>query len=107
MLAIEPNQSLLPVILLIIGFAVFVGTLISVWQNRDDVAVRRAARTSILVSLVVGLAVLAYWAVFMSEPLVPLAVIAIPLFVMAPTFVIAYYVTSAWYQRSGDAGGQP
>jgi hypothetical protein len=106
MLAIEPNQSLLPVILLIVGFAVFVGTLISVWQNRHDVATRRAAKMSSLISLAVGLAAFAYWAAFGNEPMVPLAVIAIPLFFMAPTFVIGYYLSSAWYQRSDAGGGQ-
>ena len=100
MLAIEPNQSLLPVILFIVGFAAFVGTLISVWQNRRAVATRRAAKISALISLAVGLAALAYWAVFENEPLLPLAVIAIPIFVMAPTFVVGYFLSSAWYQRS-------
>lgn len=104
MLAIEPNKSLLPVILLIIGLAVFVGTLISVWQNRHDTATRRAAKMSSLFSLVVGLAALAYWVILVNEPVVPLALIAIPLFFMAPTFVVGYYLSSAWYQRpnAGD-----
>ena len=106
MLSIEPNQSLLPVILLIVGFAVFVGTLISVWQNRHDVATRRAAKMSSLISLAVGLGALAYWAVFGNEPIVPLAVIVIPLFFMAPIFVIGYYLSSAWYRRSDAGGGQ-
>ena len=106
MLAIEPNQSLFPVILLIIGFAAFVGTLIAVWQNRHDAATRRAVKVSFLISLAVGLGAAAYWAVFGNEPMVPLALIAIPLFFMAPTFVIGYYCSSAWYQRSSAGDGR-
>lgn len=100
MLAIEPNNALVPVVLLIVGFSAFVGTLISVWQNRHDVATRRATKMSFLISVAVGLAALAYWAAFGNEPIVPFAVIAIPLFFMAPAFVIGYYLSSAWYQRS-------
>ena len=106
MLALEPNQSLLPVILLIVGFAAFVGTLISVWQNRHDVATRRAVKTSFLISLSVGLAATAYWAIFADEPMIPLAMIAIPLFFMAPTFVIGYYFSSAWYHRADTRDGR-
>ena len=105
MLAIEPNQSLLPVILLIIGFAAFVGTLISIWQNRHEVATRRAVKTSFLISLAVGLAAVAYWEILGDEPMVPLALIAIALFVMAPTFIVAYYFSSGWYTRSSANGG--
>ena len=60
---------------------------------------------SSLISLAVGLAGLAYWAVFRDESMVPLAVIAIPLFFMAPTFVIGYYLSSAWYRRSKAEDG--
>ncbi len=100
MLAIEPNQSLLPVILLIIGLAAFVGTLISIWHNRHEMATRRAVKTSFLISLAAGLAAMAYWEILGDEPMVPLAVVAIALFVMAPTFIVAYYFSSAWYQRA-------
>ncbi len=100
MLSLEPNKSLLPVILLIVGLAVFAGTLISVWQNRHDTTTRRAAKMSALISLAVGLVALSYWVIFVNEAVVPLALIAIPLFFMAPTFVVAYYLSSAWYRRS-------
>lgn len=107
MLAIEPHQSLLPVILLIIGLAAFVGTLASVWQNRRDAATQRAAKTSALISLMVGLSALVYWAILVDEPVFPLALVAIPLFFMAPIFVIGYYLSSAWLQRSNAEKDQP
>lgn len=106
MLAIEPNNSLIPVILLIVGLAVFVGTLVSVWQNRRDISTRRAAKMSARISLAVGLAALVYWATLVDEPVVPLALIAIPLFFMAPTFVVGYYLSAVLFQRSNASEDQ-
>ena len=100
MFAIEPNNSLLPVILLIIALAVVAGTLVSVWQSRRDAATQRAARTSALISLTVGLLALVYWAILVDEPFIPLGPVAFALLFMVPTFVIGYHSSSAWLKRS-------
>ena len=97
---IEPHKSLLPAILLIIGLAVLVGTLVSIWNNRHNPSTRRVAITSTLISLVAGFLAFAYWTIQVDEPIFPLALIAILLFIMAPIFVIAYYSISFWRGRS-------
>lgn len=106
MLGMEPHKSLLPAILLIIGLAVLVGTLVSIWSNRQNPTTRRAARKSVLISLAAGFLAFAYWRMRVDEPIFPLALIAIPLFLMAPTFVIAYYSISFWSGRPDDVEDQ-
>ena len=100
MLAIEPHQSLIPAILLIVGLAIFIGTLISIWQNWRDETTQRAARTSALISLAAGLLASAYWAILVEEPMVPLGVVSIPLFFMMPAFLLGYHASSFWLGRS-------
>lgn len=84
----------------VIGLAVFIGTLISIYKNRSNVNSQRAAKTGAFIALVAGLMGLLHWATRGNEPTLPFALISIPLFYMAPAFVISFYASLALFQRS-------
>ena len=102
-MAYESKLALLALVGFIIGLAVFAGTLIYAWKNRFDAVTRRAARTATLFAAVAGLLGLLWWTLAGSEPVFPFALVAVPLFFMAPVFVIVFYSRLVWLQRTAAA----
>lgn len=90
----------------IIGLAIFVGTLVSVWTNRAEATTQRATKASALISLSIGLLGLLHWIVFEKEPIYSLETIVVLMLYVAPTFVISFYAYSSWLRRSVDQNGK-
>ncbi|MEE4163828.1 MAG: hypothetical protein V2I25_15100 [Woeseiaceae bacterium] len=103
MLAIQENPGLVLLIIgLVIGFAVFIGTLLYMWTNRSSIAIQRAARRGVVTALAVGLLGLLIWVVLRNEPLYPVGFIFISMLVMAPTFLIVFYFSLVQFPHSGS-----
>jgi cytochrome bd-type quinol oxidase subunit 2 len=90
----------------IIGLAIFVGTLVSVWTNRADATTQRAAKASALISLLIGLSGLLHWIVFEKQPIYSPETLVVLVLYAAPTFVICFYVFSSRIRRSLDHNGK-
>ena len=107
MLVIQENPGLVLLIIgLVIGFAVFIGTLLYVWTHRSNVAIRRAARRGVVTALAFGVLGLMIWVVLRSEPMYPFGFIFISMLIMAPTFLIVFYLSLVQFPRSGSPQNQ-
>ena len=89
----------------ILGLAIFVGTLISAWSNRAQAITQRATITSALIALLIGVIGLLHRVVFEKEPIHSLETIVVLMLYVAPTFVISFYASS-WLRRSVDENGE-
>lgn len=94
MYGIETHDSFLPVILLVIGIGLLLGAMLFIWTNRHNDASRRNAKRSVPVALVAGGLAASYWAVAADKPNMVLGTFVIIVLVIAPVFVLSYFLFS-------------
>ena len=88
---------------LLVGLAVFMATVISVWTNRSDVLTQRSAKAGIAVAFPVGLVGVAHWVVILDKALFSAETAWLLAVYMAPAFTISFYIYKSWLRRSSEA----
>ncbi len=92
MWSLGTSPALLLLLGLVIGFAFFVGTLISAWSNRSDPVYRKAAKVSAIVSALLGGVVLSYWLVVADRPIDLIEGVLLFAVCVAPSFTISHHL---------------
>ena len=88
----EGRIILFALVIFSVGVLVFIATLVFIFRKRSTLLIQRSARSAVITSVIVGLLGLTHWYLFGHEPLLPFVPISIPIFYMAPAFLVAFYL---------------